>query len=78
MEDHAWWAEDMRLVEEVARMMGVPTRREVDTFGRPRLCIELAGLQHMHRVALEMGQAEVAEDIRVMLAQAKRVERPVE
>lgn len=78
MEDHTRHEEDMLLVEGVARMMGVPTKREVDTFGRPRLCIELAGLQHMHRVALEMGQVEVAEDIRVMLARAKREERPIE
>lgn len=78
MTDYSRHVEDVLLVEEAARMMGVPTKREVDTFGRPYLFIEVEGLQHMHKVAQEMGYPEVAEDIREMLARAKRVDRPVE
>lgn len=73
MTDYAQDMEKLSVVAEVAWLVGVPTRRAVDTFGRPFLDIPVEGMQFMHSRALEMGQYEVAEDIRQMLARAERV-----
>lgn len=68
--------EKMIILAEVARLLGVPTRWGVDTFGRRSLHVPVAGLQLMHEHAMDMGQAEVAGDIRQMLAQAPRFRGP--
>ena len=76
MPDYTRNVEDAILVEEFARLLGIATERVVDTFGRPCLHVPVEGLQRMHETALSMGYPEVAEDIREMLARAKRVDHP--
>lgn len=67
--------EKAEVFKDVARLMDVAVQEGVDTFGRPYLWVDLAGLRRMHETAVRMGNHVVAEDIRQMLAHGQRKEK---